>query len=167
MTIRKKGFTLIELLVVIAIIGILTSVALASLNSARAKARDAKRSADIKQIQTALEMYYTDNGQYPPGGWSVSNSNNWDTLKTSLEKYIPTLPIDPNQDATGYPYNGAHAYGYFSSAYGCPEQWYMLVYTLETASGVDPGVTACDGTPFKYGGPGANTTIKTVGANGK
>ncbi|PIS13297.1 MAG: prepilin-type cleavage/methylation domain-containing protein, partial [Candidatus Tagabacteria bacterium CG09_land_8_20_14_0_10_41_14] len=55
---NKKGFTLIELLVVIAIIGILSSVVLASLNSARKKARDARRVADIKQIQLALEMYF-------------------------------------------------------------------------------------------------------------
>ena len=53
----KKGFTLIELLVVIAIIGILASVVLASLNSARKKSRDARRVADIKQIQLALELY--------------------------------------------------------------------------------------------------------------
>ncbi len=53
----KKGFTLIELLVVIAIIGLLSTIAVVSLNSARQKGRDAKRVADIRQIQTALELY--------------------------------------------------------------------------------------------------------------
>ncbi len=51
-----KGFTLIELLVVIAIIGLLSTLAVVSLNSAREKARDAKRLSDIKQISTVIEM---------------------------------------------------------------------------------------------------------------
>nr|AQQ75000.1 hypothetical protein [uncultured bacterium] len=61
----SRGFTLIELLVVIAIIGILSSVVLASLNSARQKGRDARRISDIKQLQLALELYYDANQSYP------------------------------------------------------------------------------------------------------
>ena len=57
-----SGFTLIELLVVISIIGLLSSVVLASLNTARAKARDAKRIAEIRQLYTALESYYAQTG---------------------------------------------------------------------------------------------------------
>ena len=62
---NNKGFTLIELLVVIAIIGILSTLAVLALNSARAKSRDSKRVADIKQIQASLELYYNDFNTYP------------------------------------------------------------------------------------------------------
>ena len=62
---NNKGFTLIELLVVIAIIGLLSTLAVVALNSARQKSRDSKRVADIKQVQTALELYFADNNRYP------------------------------------------------------------------------------------------------------
>lgn len=93
----KSGFTLIELLVVIAIIGILSSVVLASLNSARKKGRDARRVADIKQLQLALELYYDANGQYPTTLGSTSSS----PLVTA--GYIAALPTDPTDgDVYGY-----------------------------------------------------------------
>jgi prepilin-type N-terminal cleavage/methylation domain-containing protein len=62
---NKKGFTLIELLVVIAIIGLLSTLAVVALTSARTKARDSKRVADMKQVQTAMELYYSANNDYP------------------------------------------------------------------------------------------------------
>ncbi len=72
---NTKGFTLIELLVVIAIIGLLSTLAVVALGSARQKANDAKRLSDIKQIQTALELYYTDQNSYPAGtGVSLGDS---------------------------------------------------------------------------------------------
>ena len=66
---NNKGFTLIEMLVVVAIIGLLSSVVVVGLGSARQNARDARRISDIRQIQNALEIYYSDstkgNGTYP------------------------------------------------------------------------------------------------------
>jgi len=56
----KKGFTLVELLVVIAIIGLLAGVVMVSLNTARRKARDAVRKADIANLAIAIEQYYDD-----------------------------------------------------------------------------------------------------------
>src|SRR3989344_2988120 len=80
---KKSGFTLIELLVVIAIIGVLASVVLASLNSARKKSRDARRVADIKQIQLALELYSDSKGEYP------------DDLSKLAPDFIASEPKDP------------------------------------------------------------------------
>jgi prepilin-type N-terminal cleavage/methylation domain-containing protein len=60
-----RGFTLIELLVVISIIGILSSITLVSLNSARQRARDTRRLADLRQVQLALEIYFDRHGTYP------------------------------------------------------------------------------------------------------
>lgn len=88
----QSGFTLIELLVVIAIIGILSSVVLASLNSARKKGRDARRISDVKQIQLALELYYDANGAYPATIGTASSS----VLVTN--GYIAAVPTDPTNN---------------------------------------------------------------------
>ena len=110
---KRKGFTLIELLVVIAIIGLLSTLAVISLNSAREKARDARRVSDIKQIQTALELSYTDNNAYPasvaPGG--------------SIGAYMNLVPDDP-QKSSGRTYT----YTQTGSPAGAS---YTLQYILE------------------------------------
>jgi len=115
---QERGFTLIELLVVIAIIGILSATVLVSLNSARTKARDAKRVADIQTIRTALELYYFDNGRYPSeyacdssrgsGSGACSTMTGTDWEKTSplwtglVPKYIPVIPADPMNNGSYY-----------------------------------------------------------------
>lgn len=99
---NQKGFTLIELLVVIAIIGVLSSVVLASLNTARERAANAKRLSDMKQIQNALELYaLTNSGNYPNLGWSYAcSAATWTSLQTSLAPYMAQVPMDPTHSCS-------------------------------------------------------------------
>ncbi len=158
---NRRGFTLIELLVVIAIIGILSGVILASLSSARAKSRDATRQTAIHNIQNALELYYSVNGQYPlsggatapNSGWTTSNDSSWTTLQTALQPYISSLPQDPLQSTIGWPgISGDYAFSFYSAGYGCPQKWYMLIWRPEASAPLSPGVTSCDGSHFNYAG---------------
>ena len=91
---KKDGFTLIELLVVIAIIGLLASIVMVSVNSARNKAKIAKAQAELKQFQTAVEMYYDTNGSYPCSGhwYPGANGDPTSCLSTALASYMAKFP---------------------------------------------------------------------------
>ncbi|TSC95590.1 MAG: putative General secretion pathway protein GspG [Parcubacteria group bacterium Athens1014_10] len=133
---KRKGFTLIELLVVIAIIGLLSTLAVTALGGARKKARDARRLSDIKQIQTALEMYASDSGTYPitaggitytdigvTGGSLVCLSSGGFGATGCANAYMAKIPAGPNTSEY-YKYSAAAA-----------STTYNIRYTLEQAVG--------------------------------
>ncbi len=133
---KTRGFTLIELLVVIAIIGILSSVVLASLNSARKKGRDARRISDIKQLQLALELYYDANGStYPVQSAALTAAGSLAaTALTGLATtYIPSVPADPkNASPYQYRYLALDSAGAACSVVPCAG--YVLRAVLEGAA---------------------------------
>ncbi len=139
----QKGFTLIELLVVIAIIGILSSVVLVSLQSSRAKARDAKRIADIGSIQQALALYYDSNNQYPATLHGLVTAN-----------LLSSDPVGPN---TGETYSYSVASGGSDGSLS-----YHLGSTLEQVA-VGSGVLA---SASKCNDGGATPTCKGFVAAG-
>ena len=152
----KKGFTLIELLVVVAIIGILASIILATVSSVRAKGRDAKRVSDLKQIQNALELYFSDNGRYPnifsgPGSSYCSALTsapaNWLPVK-----YISTISSDPSWNGNvaspnmpyTYEYCQDHITGFYDS------QTYALWAKIESGNGNISGTWTSGYRPSGY-----------------
>ena len=114
-----SAFTLIELLIVILIIGILAAIIVMSVVQASAKARDVKRQQDLKNVQKALEMYYTTNGNYPStnNAWWGNCSDYGSHPISGSTGYIPnlaptdisSLPLDPRQgiDCAGATNTGA------------------------------------------------------------
>lgn len=139
---KRKGFTLIELLVVIAIIGLLATLAVVALNSARQKSRDAKRVADVKQVQTALELGFVETNSYPVAATAVvlgsgnqlvlcdnAGSAVWQANSTGCSTvFMSLVPDNPTPGGADYSYTSADG------------STYSLTFTLEgTTGGLDAG----------------------------
>lgn len=135
---QTAGFTLLELLIAIAIVGVLSALLLASFIGVRAKGRDAQRKADIRQLQTALQLYYSDQNAYPvqatltpaaPGGVAL-NAPLCTTpapLANGPRTYLRKIPCDPMNDTTYW--NGGKYYYYSSDGLS-----YDLTACLESNS---------------------------------
>lgn len=161
---QKNGFTLIELIVVVAVISFLASLVVASLSTARLKARTTHRIADLNQIRSALEIYYSTNGSYPStGGVFKSECATWgglaanDVIQGMVPTYMSSFPSDPamnkiaNSSCYVYVSNGVD-YALLDYAVSDPGFSYFSNQTL-----IDPardnGLDTCvvDGlTPFSW-----------------
>ena len=157
MRIKEVGFTIIELLVVVSIIGILSAVLYANFGDAGAQSRDIERKADLRTMQSALELYKNKYGQYPAGcngsasyskvgaGWSGQAGTSHacpsggEYIIGLAPEFIPVLPIDPKA------VSGDSGYAYAVNAGG-------LVYKLMSRGGAESEIVtygsefrSCDG----------------------
>jgi general secretion pathway protein G len=146
----RKGFTLIELLVVIAIIGILSTLAVVALQNARLKSRDAKRVSDIKQIQTAMELYFAEANSYPASGAAArvlgednnlcldASGFNATCAGTTDAIFMGQVPLNPTPNGADYSYTASEATGVAvpclgTQASSCAD--YEITFTLEGTTG--------------------------------
>lgn len=123
---NKAGFTLIEIVIVLGIIGVIITLSVISLNSIRQSSRDTVRISDIKQIQSALELYRANIGHYPE---TITPGQALSSTSTTYMNVIPSNPKPINSDvcsSTDYIYTNSNGYS--------------LEFCLEKSSGTfDPG----------------------------
>jgi general secretion pathway protein G len=121
---KNQGFTLIELLVVISIIGLLSSVVLTNVSTAKIKAEDAARIALYNNIKTALILYYNDNQTYPCAGtWCEADPISDSSVYAELRSVLPSSYINLSSQKSYSTTQGN--YGWYTST---GQNFYMYFY---------------------------------------
>lgn len=124
---KQGGFTLVELLIVISIIGVLSALLMANFIGVRQRARDSQRKSDLRQIQSALELYKSDSSSstYPSAVPNATCSNSRvliaDSADCNSTIYMKRVPLDPM--GTSYYYS-----------YSASTDTYILASCLENSS---------------------------------
>ena len=107
--VSARGFTLVEITLVLAIIGILASISLVAINIPYQlqKARDGTRKSDVRNIQSALELYRTDQAGYPASLPACGSP-----LSAGGSTYLQRVPCETKSGWTAYSYTTPVANGY-------------------------------------------------------
>ncbi len=154
-----SGFTLIELMITISIISMLFAIVIANANAIRSQSNDARRKADLAQIQSALQNYYADMNYYPKGGtggFVLNGVTPTTTLSTtvglgspapspSLKIYLKTVPLDVGDEYCYVPAKSS-----VSTTQDCDNSpnnycyYYYLSARLENSSTANPPPDAFD-----------------------
>jgi general secretion pathway protein G len=148
---KSAGFTLIELLLVVVLISILSGVVLSVINvgGLRARSRDAQRAGDLKRIQTALELYFSDNRGYPQNSssWFQIATSGSDILNTALKgNYIQVIPQDPRSgEGMSAGACSLSNFGYYyktdaCSGSGCLASRYAIITFMESQSAAESSI---------------------------
>lgn len=168
-----SGFTLIELLVVISIIGILASIGLVAFRNAQFRSRDAERKSDLKQMSSALELFYSDYGKYPSSSagqmsacdynsvtgasslciWGVSEFRDTDGSGNTKTTYFKVLPKDPVAGRT-YFYRTVTVNSVPNSGF----QIYAYLENSQDASIISTAVSCGSGLNCNFAITSSNTT---------
>lgn len=152
---EQKGFTLIELLVVVVVIAVLSGLVLSILNSVgiRGKSWDSRRISDLREIQTALALYYSDFRAYPDTGNSWIRVTGVDAMSSVLEpSYMNKVPVDPK--LSGADTDPCSNIGNYRYNYRSDGTYYTLSAIMEVVSTNDSHQCVdlnnwggCSGTP--------------------
>jgi len=134
-----RGFTLVELILVMAVLGVMATTLIIAINPLGQfqKSRDAQRKSDLRQIQSALEMFRSDNGSYPT---SLTNcSGTYLGNASCTVKYMSKIPSDPK--------SGSYVY----TPGAAPASTYTLKACLENVNDTQKDSTnTCAGTTVSY-----------------
>jgi len=141
----KRGFTLIELLVVIAIIGILSSVVLASLNTARQKGTDAKIQSEVRSIAVNAEIYYDNSGNTYGADADACNEGIFASTNPNIAQIVTDLTAaapdaDPICGATATAFAISHRLTASTTQFFCADS----TGNVQTeGTGIVAGATVC------------------------
>ncbi len=136
---NKKGFTIVELLIVIVVIGILATLVIVTFTGIQQKSRDTQRKTDINAVQSHVEAYYAQTGNYP----TLGDLNTAAFRTTNMKGLDPESLKDPKDtDANIAGTSDATNYGYTVTPANCDNtatmcDAYTLRATLESGGTYD------------------------------